>query len=187
MKGTFRQSMKWFHTWVDLSVGWILFSMFLTGTLGYFYQEITRWMQPERPLIVHQLSTEELLNRAQQFAEIHAKGIDEYDIILPSSRDHNLSVGWLHEPEPGKKRGRYKRTFIDIDILEKIEARETSGGRTLYRMHYRLHYMDTSISYWLVGFCTMLMLLAVITGVVIHKKIFSDFLHFEPKKVFQGG
>ncbi|MBU2892302.1 PepSY domain-containing protein [Colwellia sp. D2M02] len=186
MKDTFRQSMKWLHTWVGLVVGWVLFFMFLTGTLGYFYQEITRWMQPERPLIVHEVSTEALLDRAQQFAEIHAKGVDEYDILLPSSRDQNLRLGWRHAPEPGKKRGRYKQTVVDIESAENVATRETGGGRTLYRMHYRLHYMDTSISYWLVGFCTMLMLLAVITGVVIHKKIFSDFFTFRAKKGLPG-
>lgn len=186
MKDTFRQSMKWFHTWVGLVVGWILFFMFLTGTLGYFYQEITRWMQPERPLIVHQIDKKELIDHAQKFMSIHAKDIDDWDILLPTSRDQNLRVGWRHKPLEGKKRGRYKQTIIDIDTLEKITVRETAGGRTLYRMHYRLHYLDTSISYWLVGFCTMLMLLAVITGVVIHKKIFIDFFTFRAKKGLPG-
>lgn len=186
MKDTFRQSMKWFHTWVGLVVGWILFFMFLTGTLGYFYQEITRWMQPERPLIVHQIDKQQLIMRAQDFMTINAKDIKEWDILLPTSRDQNLRVGWRHKPAEGQKRSRYKQTIVDIDTLEKINPRETAGGRTLYRMHYRLHYLDTGISYWIVGFCTMLMLLAVITGVVIHKKIFSDFFTFRAKKGLPG-
>jgi uncharacterized iron-regulated membrane protein len=49
VKNGFRQSMSWVHTWGGLSVGWILFFVFLTGTLGYFDTEIDRWMKPELP------------------------------------------------------------------------------------------------------------------------------------------
>ena len=31
-------------TWAGLLVGWVLFFTFLTGTLGYFDDEIDRWM-----------------------------------------------------------------------------------------------------------------------------------------------
>ncbi len=186
MKDNFRQSMKWFHTWVGLSVGWILFFMFLTGTLGYFYQEITRWMEPERPFIEHNISTEKLITIAQTYLHKNAQGVDEWDINLPTVRNQNLRVGWRNPPEAGKKRGRYKTTVLDITTGEKVESRATGGGRLLYRMHYRLHYLSTKISYWIVGFCSMLMLLAVITGVVIHKKIFTDFFTFRAKKGLIG-
>ena len=186
MKDNFRQSMKWFHTWVGLIVGWILFFMFLTGTLGYFYQEITRWMEPERPFIEHNITNEQLLDTAQAYLNKHAQGIDGWDIYLPNVRDQNLRVGWRHPAEPGKKRGQYKIKVLDIDSGDKVASRATGGGRLLYRMHYRLHYLSTDISYWIVGFCSMLMLLAVITGVVIHKKIFSDFFTFRAKKGLPG-
>lgn len=178
--------MKWFHTWVGLIVGWILFFMFVTGTLGYFYQEITRWMEPERPFIEHNISNERLLDIAQAYLIKHAQGIDEWDIMLPNSRDKNLRVGWRKPPEPGKKRGKYQKTVLNINTADKVESRSTGGGRLLYRMHYRLHYLSTKISYWIVGFCSMLMLLAVITGVVIHKKIFTDFFTFRAKKGLLG-
>jgi uncharacterized iron-regulated membrane protein len=186
MKDNFRQSMKWFHTWVGLIVGWILFFMFITGTLGYFYHEITRWMEPERPFIEHNISNEKLIDIAQIYLTKNAQGIDEWDIKLPNARNQNLRVGWRHAPEAGKKRGQYKTKVLDITTGEKIESRATGGGRLLYRMHYRLHYLSTKISYWLVGFCSMLMLLAVITGVVIHKKIFIDFFTFRAKKGLPG-
>jgi len=186
MKDNFRQSMKWFHTWVGLVVGWMLFFMFLTGTLGYFYQEITRWMEPERPFIEHNISNEQLINVAEAYLKKNAQGIGERDIYLPNARDHNLRVGWRHLPKADKKRGQYKITVLDIVTGKKVESRATGGGRLLYRMHYRLHYLSTKISYWLVGFCSMLMLLAVITGVVIHKKIFTDFFTFRAKKGLLG-
>ena len=178
--------MKWFHTWVGLIVGWILFFMFLTGTLGYFYQEITRWMEPERPFIEHNISNEQLINVAQRYLKKNAQGIEEWGIYLPNVRNQNLRVGWRHAPEAGKKRGRYTTQVLNVTTGEKIDSRATGGGRLLYRMHYRLHYLSTKISYWIVGFCSMLMLLAVITGVVIHKKIFTDFFTFRAKKGLLG-
>lgn len=43
--------MTWLHTWGGLWAGWVLFAIFLTGTLGVFDDAITRWMKPERPLV----------------------------------------------------------------------------------------------------------------------------------------
>jgi len=186
MKDTFRQSMKWFHTWVGLVVGWILFFMFITGTTGYFYEEINRWMEPERPLVNHVLTTEEVLDRAQDYLEVNATHSHEWDIYLPSRRDYNVSVGWREAPKAGETRGDYVTKVLDLDTGETVDTRDTGGGRLLYRMHYRLHYLSTDISYWIVGFCSMLMLLAVITGVVLHKKIFIDFFTFRAKKGLTG-
>ncbi len=50
MKSGFRQSMAWLHTWVGLLVSWLLYFIFLTGTLGYFDSEIDQWMSPETPV-----------------------------------------------------------------------------------------------------------------------------------------
>jgi len=186
MKSNFRQSMKWLHTWVGLVVGWVLLFMFLTGTLGYFYQEITRWMEPERPFVEHNISTEKLMDIAQSYYDEHGVGISEWDILLPTERDNNLRVGWREPKKEGEKRSRYKTRVLDLNTGEQVTTRETGGGRVLYRMHYRLHYLSTKISYWIVGFCTMLMLLAVVTGVVMHKKIFTDFFTFRAKKGLPG-
>ena len=47
MTKTFTQSMAWLHTWGGLLAGWLLFAVFLTGTLAVFDQEIDHWMHPE--------------------------------------------------------------------------------------------------------------------------------------------
>ena len=186
MKDSFRQSMKWLHTWVGLVVGWILFFMFITGTTGYMAKEITRWMEPERPLSTPHFSTSQLLDSAQVFLSKHAVNSQVWDIYLPGIRDPNLQVGWLAAPEPGESKGNWVTKVIDPQTGQAINVRDSAGGNILYRMHYRLHYIDGDIGYWIVGFCTMLMLLAVLTGVVFHKKIFSDFFTFRPKKGLIG-
>lgn len=45
-----------------------------------------------------------------------------------------------------------------------------------------LHYVPYDVAIRLVGACTMLMLLAIVTGVITHKKIFADFFTFRPGK-----
>ncbi|MEX7656023.1 PepSY domain-containing protein, partial [Pseudomonas aeruginosa] len=42
-----RQSMSWLHTWSSLILGWLLYAIFLTGTLSFFQSEMTVWMKPE--------------------------------------------------------------------------------------------------------------------------------------------
>ena len=34
-----RQSMSWLHTWASLILGWLLYAIFLTGTLSFFQNE----------------------------------------------------------------------------------------------------------------------------------------------------
>jgi len=93
-----------------------------------------------------------------------------------------LKVGWREPPSLGEKRGVRVNKVLDVHTGKNVNTRDTGGCRLLYRMHYRLHYLSTKISYWIVGFCSMLMLLAVITGVVIHKKMFT----FRAKKGLPG-
>jgi uncharacterized iron-regulated membrane protein len=47
MKNTFTQSMAWLHTWAGLIFGWLLFAIFVTGTLAVFDKELNHWMQPK--------------------------------------------------------------------------------------------------------------------------------------------
>ena len=60
--------------------------------------------------------------------------------------------------------------------------RETEGGEFFRSLHYELHYIDTGTGEYITGACAMLMLLACITGVIVHKKIFVDFFTFRPGK-----
>lgn len=180
MKNGFRQSMSWVHTWGGLSVGWILFFIFLTGTLGYFDTEIDRWMKPELPkdtaTVAQSLAVAEA--RLQQ----QATGAERWFINPPTNRDNpNLRIFWQMPGEDGK-RGITGNELLDSATGEPVVSRATGGGQTLYRMHYSLHYLPTDIAYWIVGICSMFMLLAIVTGVVIHKKIFKDFFTFRPQK-----
>jgi uncharacterized iron-regulated membrane protein len=85
---------------------------------------------------------------------------------------------------PGvQRRGRFESVAIDAATSEPlVAARETRGGEFLYRLHFDLHYMPAIWARWIVGFCAMFMLVAIISGIVTHRRIFSDFFTFRPGK-----
>lgn len=180
MKTSFRQSMGWVHTWGGLVVVWVLYFIFLTGTLGYFDTEIDRWMRPELP--VDQSSLQQAVTVAQARLEQQAPHAKRWFISPATNRDNpNLRIFW-EMPEKDGERGARGNEILDSTTGEPLSGRATGGGQTLYRMHYALHYLPTDLAYWIVGICTMFMLVAIITGVIIHKKIFQDLFTFRPRK-----
>lgn len=180
MKNGFRQSMSWVHTWGGLSVGWILFFVFLTGTLGYFDTEIDRWMKPELPKDISTMA--QSLAVAEARLQQKAKGAERWFISPPTNRDSpHLRIFWQMPGKEGE-RGARGNELLDSTTGDALSGRATGGGQTLYQMHYALHYLPTNVAYWIVGICSMFMLLAIVTGVVIHKKIFKDFFTFRPQK-----
>lgn len=184
--------MAWLHTWSGLVVGWVLFFVFVTGTAGYFTYEITRWMEPERPLqgAAPEYDNGALAVMAMDRLEQVAPHAEYWSITLPhrsrSSRQwEGFSIGWETMPLEGHEHGVQGSERLDPatgGLRTEVEPRETGGGNLLYRMHYALHYIDYPIAYRVVGICTMLMLLAIVTGVITHKKIFKDFFTFRPGK-----
>lgn len=178
MKEGFRQAMAWLHTWTGLIFGWILFAIFLTGTLSYFNDEISHWMQPEVP--VRQVNSETSLTLAQHYLQQHAAGAGRWVISLPNARDPGLSVSWQMPGNEGRRGPREQRQ-LDPLSGEVLQVRDTRGGDFFYRFHYQLQ-MPYPWGRWLSTSAAMLMLVALITGIITHKKIFKDFFTFRPRK-----
>lgn len=179
MKQGFRQSMNWLHTWSGLLVGWVLYFIFVTGTAGYFDTEIDRWMQPERPLVAP-IGLARALDIGLARLESQAPHAQSWTIYPPGMHsDPEIKLQWREAVEGG--RGRSTRELIDGNGAA-IKTRETGGGQLLYQMHYRLHYLPAKTAYWIVGACAMFMLVAIVSGVITHKRIFKDFFTFRPAK-----
>ena len=178
MKEGFRQAMAWLHTWAGLIFGWLLFAIFLTGTLAYFKDEISHWMQPE--VQAHALDDARSLTVAQTYLERVAPTAARWFITLPDSRDPGLSVMWQDKIDPGK-RGNFITKTLDPVSGDAVQARESMGGEFFYRFHYQLQ-MPYPWGRWLTTIAAMVMFVALITGIITHKKIFKDFFTFRPRK-----
>lgn len=173
-----RQSMSWVHTWASLVLGWLLYAVFFTGTLSYFRDEIDVWMKPELHAAMASATAPKIAFEAMQRI---APDATDWTLMLPGQRQISVQAHWR---EPGAAQGREgtKRAELNAVTGERIQTRETLGGNFLYRFHYQLHAIPHVWGRWIVGFATGLMLIALISGVIVHKKIFTDFFTFRPRK-----
>lgn len=165
MKNSFSQSMAWLHTWAGLIVGWLLFVIFVGGTIACFDTELDRWMRPgiaaqapARPAVERVLA-----DLQKEHGDAHA-----WYVYLPTQRFPALKGGAYHDD------GRYEVRAYDAATGAKL--RDTAGGEFFFTLHYNLH--AGTIGMYLVGLAGMMMLVAIATGVVIHKRIFKDFFLF---------
>ncbi|MDR2031320.1 MAG: PepSY domain-containing protein [Azoarcus sp.] len=314
-----RQSMSWLHTWSGLTLGWLLFAIFVTGTLSYFRNEITFWMQPE--LHRARVVPPEEIAYVRALARLAREAPDarQWTITLPGARNPTLGLSWqsaaaerppggaarerpmgnarardgdaaqgdgedgaqrrerprgepgadggmrreggeggmrrearrgreadgagadggmrreggeegapaqtrhgreadgagadggmrreggegdasarTHAPERGQETGQARqrageqqggggggrgvRLVLDPASGETLNGRATAGGNFLYRFHFELYGMDRMGGRWIVGIAAVFMLVALVSGVIVHRRIFKDFFTFRPGK-----
>ncbi|WP_433691932.1 PepSY-associated TM helix domain-containing protein [Herbaspirillum seropedicae] len=188
MKEGLRQSMAWLHTWSGLLVCWLLLLVFAGGSASYFKDEISFWMMPElhatqRQPVPQPLAVERAIAHLQQ----QAPQAERWFISLPSSRSVAMRVGWIAPPPKdgpaGSARSRFTSELVDVTTGQKMAAvRETRGGEFLYRLHFDLHYMPVQWARWIVSIGALFMLVAIVSGVITHKRIFKDFFTFRANK-----
>lgn len=177
-----RQSMAWLHTWATLILGWLLYAIFLTGTLSFFQNEITVWMKPEFHQSVPPKTQIEQTRVALAYLQQHHPDAGSWAIQLPNSRQNTTTLTIRSAGEDPRARRGGTRVTIDSATGEVLQARETRGGSLLYRFHFELYGLPRIWARWMVGVATLLMLVAIISGVITHKKIFKDFFTFRPGK-----
>jgi uncharacterized iron-regulated membrane protein len=190
MKEGFRQSMAWLHTWSGLLVCWVLFLIFVGGTCSYYRDEITFWMKPElHGAAEAKTSAADAADQAVRTLQERAPNAVRWIIDVPTERHPVIGLSWINPPpkaEDGqarRERRRMQTAYLDPASGEEIaKPRETRGGEFLYRLHFDLHYMSPLVGRWIVGICAMFMLVAIISGVITHKRIFADLFTFRPKK-----
>jgi uncharacterized iron-regulated membrane protein len=187
MKDGFRQSMAWLHTWSGLLVCWILFLVFSAGTASYFRNEITLWMKPElHRAAAGPVTQADAAAHAMRTLQERGAHAPRWFITLPDERSPATRIRWTNPTPPGEARGARARPNSEMldpatgDVLS--AARETRGGEFFYRLHFDLHYMPALWARWIIGFCAMFMLVAIISGIITHKRIFKDFFTFRPRK-----
>jgi len=176
VKGGFRQSQAFLHTWSGLLLGWVLFLVFVTGTVAFWREGLNRYMRPELARVERPMA---VLAGAQRFLGEKAPAAKSWSISLADARSPGAQVFWAPQPKKGEARGRRRgrrdtQALIDADG-QVAHARDTRGGDFFYRFHFDLHYMPVIWARWLVGVASLMMLVAILSGIVTHKKIFRDF------------
>ena len=123
---------------------------------------------------------------AVDYLQANAAQAGNWFVTLPQPRNPAMQMFWRLPPEladPSRgRRGGFGEATLDPNTGQALKARETRGGDFFYRLHFDLHYIPVLWARYLVGFCAMFMLVAIITGVITHKKIFKDFFTFRKDK-----
>ncbi|GJD80699.1 PepSY-associated TM helix domain-containing protein [Methylobacterium gregans] len=179
MRQGFRQSMAWLHAWSGLLVGWVLFAVFVTGTASFYRSEISQWMRPE--LVATETDPGRAAERGAAYLQRQMPDAMGWFIELPTPEKPAIAVMWWKSME-----GPFHQALLDPETGEPTSARATKGGDFLYRFHYELS-MPPMLGRWIVGACTLVMLVALVSGIVTHRRIFADFFTFRRDRSTQRG
>ena len=179
MRQGFRQSMAWLHTWAGLVTGWVMFAVFVTGTATYYRTDLSLWMRPEL-----QAGPSDPIPAAEHgvaYLKAHAPKAMAWYVSVPQPDRPVIAVYWMDSLEAP-----LGQALLDVETGAPTRARDTQGGDFFYHFHYELQMMP-ALGRWIVGAAAMILLIALISGIVTHRRIFADFFTFRRDKSAQRG
>lgn len=206
---SFRLSMTWLHTWFGLVLGFVLMACFFFGSLSVFDREIDRWAIPETRFAPQPMpSYDQVLAPVFQKLRAHPDDMEAtakrvvgplpHPDAMPMSslyaytthRDPVLAIGGefdiSNKPKDASDEHQHVHGWATIDPRSgrflPEDQQHKIGSDFFYPMHYNLHLHWMDLGYWIVGIAALVMLAALVSGVVMHRKIFREMFTFRPKK-----
>jgi len=171
----FRLAMNWAHTWLGVVLGLVMFAVFWMGTLTIFAHEIDRWMIPETR-IVHQ---ERDISYDRLMAQLppEAATSDYVNFVVPTER--KPTIGFFYRD----KEGTFQSLELDPRTGEPITATDSHAGTGfIYPFHLSLTIEWQKLGYWIVGLAALAMLLLLVSGIFVHRKIIAELFVFRPQR-----
>lgn len=200
---SFRQAMAWLHTWFGLVLGFVLMAAFFFGALSVFDREIDRWAIPSTRIEPQPMpSFERVLRPAFERMQPTQHAIDamaprvngampeRFDTVVNWSaytthRDPVLALfaGYQVPNAKDPEEAIWADATIDPrDGTPLPNDRLKIGSGFFYPMHYSLTLDWKNLGIFIVGLSALVMLAALVSGVVMHRKIFREFFTFRPSK-----
>jgi uncharacterized iron-regulated membrane protein len=200
--------MAWLHTWFGLVLGFVLMVVFFFGSLSVFDREIDRWAIPATrfdPQVMPSFDRvlKPIFEQIAPDAEELAAARQRVGGPLP---DHLPLMNWsaytTHRDPVLSMYAEFAVTNNPNDPADHVHGHVTidpRSGATLadgarkigseffYPLHYSLHLHWKDLGYWIVGFAALVMLVALVSGVIIHRKLFRELFTFRPWKAVQRG
>ena len=200
---SFRQAMAWLHTWFGLVLGFVLMAAFFFGALSVFDREIDRWSIPAtrfepQPMPSYENILRPAFERMQPLpaaVEAMAPRVDgpmpqRFDTVgswsaYTTHRDPVLELfaGYVvpNAKDPDEQVWAYA-TIDPRDGTSLPDDRLKVGSGFFYPMHYSLTLDWKNLGFWIVGLSALAMLAALVSGVVMHRKLFRELFTFRPGK-----
>lgn len=203
---SFRLSMTWLHTWFGLVLGYVLMVAFFFGALSVFDREIDRWAIPETRFEAQPMpSFDRMLAPlfrgitepdADDLEAARSRVVGELPAQLPvmdwsaytTHRDPVLTLYASFDLPNAIDPDDHIHGHVTIDPRTGAALKEGQfevGRGFFYPMHYSLHLHWKDLGYWIVGLAALTMLAALVSGVVMHRKIFRELFTFRPGKQTQ--
>ena len=202
----FRLTMAWLHTWFGLVLGFVLMVVFFFGSLSVFDREIDRWAIPAsrfapqpmpsfdqvlRPVFEGMQPTQESVDLMR--SRVNGPMPERFDTVrswgaYTTHRDPVLGLfaGYVLPNAKDPEDGVWGNRTIDPRSGAALpDDRLKIGSQFFYPLHYSLNLNWMSLGTWIVGFAALMMLAALVSGVVMHRKIFREFFTFRPRKATQ--
>ncbi|NYE24063.1 PepSY-associated TM helix domain-containing protein [Pigmentiphaga litoralis] len=171
-----RQRYTVVHRWAGILFGALLFAIFWMGTLSVFDRELDRWMMPATRLagVPGPVRMDPVVDAVASLVPADAR---QWRIDLPTPR----TPAWRFTAQrPGEAPVLH---LLDPATLDPLPDPGTLGASGFFfPFHYGLHLSWKEIGKWLVGAASMAMLVLLIAGIVIHRKVFREFFTFRPDK-----
>jgi uncharacterized iron-regulated membrane protein len=171
-----RQRYTVIHSWAGILFGALLFAIFWMGTLSVFDRELDRWMMPATRLAVAPgpLHLDPVVDAIAPLVPPDAR---QWRIDLPTPR----TPAWRFTAQRTGEAPLLR--LLDPATFQPLPDAGTFGASGFFfPFHYGLHLSWKEIGKWLVGAASMAMLVLLIAGVVIHRKVFREFFTFRPDK-----
>lgn len=162
-----RQSMAWLHSWTGLIFGWLVFAIFLMGSLSYYRHEINLWMQPA--LSQYEVKQDIAIKTAYQYLQENAPDAKSWYLTVATPESPVNTMYWE------KADGGYGNATLDANTGKELQLSATLGGDFFYRFHYQLFGIPIIVGRLVVCLAAFIMLIALVSGIITHKKIFTDF------------
>lgn len=163
------------HAWSGVAGGLVLYMMFLTGSITLFHEQLAAWEEPLRQVpVAKSASLQQALEQG-----------------LAAAGETRGSL-WFYPPSNGFGLPRlgfesatteaFQNVWIDAKQGAVIPERERLSA-LLYELHFLWHDSTGDFLYYVGGALALSLLLALVTGVLIHlKDLVRQFHQFRPEK-----
>lgn len=167
--------MGWLHTWLGIALAAVLFAIFWTGTLTVFDREIDRWMKPElRASIPGKVSLDEIA--LPRITQLDLEPGSTVWVGMP--RERIPAVRLFYEDMDGE----HHEEWLDPQTGSVLALTDShAGSGFLFRFHFMLH-LPGMLGYYIVGLAAFGMMVLVVSGIFVHRKLIQDFFTFRPWK-----
>ncbi|MCO8089665.1 PepSY-associated TM helix domain-containing protein [Acinetobacter thermotolerans] len=174
MLKSIRQSTATLHSWLGLIFGWLLFLIFVMGSLSLYKTEINYWMQPQ--FATMQTSSNEAAQSAFAYLQTHAPDAKSWFIHVAHDNAPVNRVFWQ------TAEGAFENRILNASTGSELQLLNTQGGDFFYRLHFQLYGMSYMTGQIIVTFTAFILLILLISGVITHKKLLIEFFTLRTNK-----